>query len=132
LAVGSSAILVRPARPGFFQSVPRDLLDSASIDGAGFLQTFRLVIPLARPVIATVIIFQFMGTWNNFNAPLIFPLGRPELRNMAVGMYAFQGEHSFDWTGFAAGTVISFVPVLLVFVAFQNYFVRGLAGAVRE
>jgi raffinose/stachyose/melibiose transport system permease protein len=47
-------------------------------------------------------------------------------------MYAFQGEHSFDWTGFAAGSVISIIPVLLVFLAFQGYFVRGLAGAVKQ
>jgi raffinose/stachyose/melibiose transport system permease protein len=47
-------------------------------------------------------------------------------------MFAFQGENSFDWTGFAAGTVISFVPVLVVFLLFQGYFVRGLSGAVKE
>lgn len=117
---------------GFFSTIPEDLFDAARIDGANFLRTFLLVLPLTRPVIATVVIFQFMHTWNEFNIPLIFTLGRPELRNLAVGMYAFQGEYSFDWTGFAAGTVISVIPVLLVFLAFQGYFVRGLAGAVKE
>ncbi|RME71463.1 MAG: carbohydrate ABC transporter permease [Chloroflexi bacterium] len=116
---------------GFFASIPEDIFDSARIDGANFFQTFRLVLPLTRPVIATVIIFQFMHTWNEFNIPLIFTFSKPELRNLAVGMYAFQGEYSFDWTGFAAGTVISVIPVLLVFLAFQNYFVRGLSGAVK-
>jgi raffinose/stachyose/melibiose transport system permease protein len=117
---------------GFFRTIPEDIFDSAKIDGANFLQTFLLVLPLARPIIATVIIFQFMRTWNEFNIPLIYTLSKPELRNLAVGMYAFQGEHSFDWTGFAAGSVISTIPVLLVFLAFQGYFVRGLAGAVKQ
>lgn len=117
---------------GFFRSIPEDIFDSAKIDGAGFLQTFRLVLPLARPIIATVVIFQFTQTWNEFNIPLIFTLGKPELRSLAVGMYAFQGEFSFDWTGFAAGTVITIIPVVIVFLMFQSYFVHGLSGAVKE
>ena len=67
----------------------------------------------------------------NFNIPLVFTLGKPHLRNMAVGMYSFQGEFSFDWTGFAAGTAISVIPILIVFFVFQNYFVQGMAGAVK-
>ena len=90
------------------------------------------MLPLARPIIATVVIFQFMSTWNEFNIPLVFTLGRPELRNMAVGMYAFRGEYSVDWTGFAAGTTISIIPVLIVFFLFQGYFVHGLSGAVKQ
>ncbi len=117
---------------GFFQTLPDELFDSARIDGANFWQTFRLMLPLARPIIATVVIFQFMNTWNEFNIPLVFTLGRPELRNMAVGMYAFRGEFSVDWTGFAAGTTISIIPVLIVFFIFQGYFVNGLAGAVKQ
>ena len=116
---------------GFFETVPDDIFDSAKIDGANFIQRFLLVLPLAKPIIATVIIFQFMRTWNEFNIPLIFTLSKPELRNMAVGMYAFRGEFSIDWTGFAAGTVMSVIPVLIVFLIFQGYFVRGLAGAVK-
>lgn len=131
LTGGSGALYVLLFH-GFFATIPQELFDSARIDGANFFQTFRLMLPLARPIIATVIIFQFMRSWNEFNIPLIFTLSKPELRNLAVGMYAFQGEHSFDWTGFAAGTVISIIPVLLVFLAFQGYFVRGLAGAVKQ
>lgn len=116
----------------FFKAIPEELFDAAKVDGAGFVRLFRLVFPLARPVIATVVIFNFIATWNDFNIPLIYTLSAPDLRNLAVGMFAFQGENSFDWTGFAAGTVISFVPVLLVFLAFQGYFVRGLSGAVKE
>jgi ABC-type glycerol-3-phosphate transport system permease component len=116
----------------FFQGVPEELFDAAKVDGAGFVRLFRLVFPLARPVIAVVIIFNFIATWNDFNIPLIYTLSAPNLRNLAVGMFAFQGEYSFDWTGFAAGTVISFIPVLIVFLAFQGYFVRGISGALKE
>ncbi|MFP4322485.1 MAG: carbohydrate ABC transporter permease [Anaerolineales bacterium] len=130
LAGGGGALYVLLFK-GYFESIPEELFDSAKIDGAGFLQTFWLVVPLARPIIATVVIFQFLQTWNEFNIPLVFTLANPELRNLAVGMYAFQGEHTFDWPGFAAGTVISVVPVLLVFFIFQGYFVRGLQGAVK-
>ena len=116
----------------FFAAIPKEIFDAARVDGASFWQTFQLAWPLARPVTATVIIFHFLHTWNEFNIPLIFTFSKPELRNLAVGMFAFQGEYSFDWTGFAAGTVISIIPVLIVFLLFQNYFVRGLAGAVKE
>jgi ABC-type glycerol-3-phosphate transport system permease component len=116
---------------GFFSTVPSDLFDAAKLDGAGFLRTFRLVLPLAKPVIAVVVIFQFVSNWNEFNIPLVFTLGQPELQNLAVGMLSFKGENSFDWTGFAAGMTISFLPMLLVFLFFQSYFVRGLAGAIK-
>jgi ABC-type glycerol-3-phosphate transport system permease component len=116
---------------GFFASVPAELFDAAKVDGAGFLRTFRIVLPLARPVIAVVVIFQFITSWNEFNIPLVFTLGQPKLQNLAVGMLSFQGQYSTDWTGFAAAMTISFVPMLLVFLFFQGYFVRGLAGATK-
>lgn len=116
---------------GFFDTIPDELFDAAKIDGANFLQTFWLVAPLARPIIATVAIFSFMATWNNFQIPLVFTLSRPDLRTLAVGMFSFQGEYTFDWSGFAAATVISFIPILIVFLIFQGYFVRGLAGSIK-
>lgn len=115
----------------FFETVPQEVFDAATIDGANFPQKFKLILPMAKPIIGTVVIFQFMRSWNEFNIPLVFTLGKPNLRNMAVGMYSFQGEFSFDWTGFAAGTAISVIPILIVFFTFQNYFVRGMAGAVK-
>lgn len=116
---------------GFFSSVPSDLFDAAKIDGAGFLRTFWLILPLAKPVIAVVVIFQFVSNWNEFNIPLVFTLGQPELQNLAVGMLSFKGEHVVDWTGFAAAMTLSFAPMLIVFFMFQSYFVRGLAGATK-
>lgn len=115
----------------YFEGLPQELFDAATVDGAGFLQTFRLMLPLARPVIGALVIFQFIYSWNDFNIPLIFTLGQPDLQNLAVGMLNFQGTHSMDSTGFAAGMTISFLPVLLIFLIFQGYFVRGLEGAVK-
>jgi len=128
---GSAGALYVLMFTGFFSTVPSELFDAAKLDGAGFLRTFRLVLPLARPVIAVVVIFQFVSNWNEFNIPLVFTLGQPELQNLAVGMLSFRGEHSVDWSGFAAGMTISFAPMLIVFMLFQNYFVRGLAGATK-
>jgi len=117
---------------GFFSTIPPELFEAARMDGANFWQTFRMALPLARPIIGTVAIFQFLGSWNEFNIPLVFTLSRPELRTLAVGMFAFQGEYSFDWPGFAAGTLISILPVFVVFLIFQNQFVNGLQGAVKQ
>lgn len=113
--------------PQSFATIPRGIFNAARVDGANFWQSFQLAWPLARPITATVIIFHFLHTWNEFNIPLIFTFSKPELRNLTVGMFAFHGEDSFEWSGFAAGTVISIIPVLIVFLLSQNYFVRGLA-----
>jgi ABC-type glycerol-3-phosphate transport system permease component len=116
---------------GYFKNVPQDMYDAAIVDGANFVQQFLLVLPLAKPIIATTVIFTFMSTWNEFFIPLIFTLSTPKLRTLAVGLRAFQGQFSFDWSGFAAATVISILPIIVVFVIFQDYFVNGLSGAVK-
>jgi len=116
---------------GYFKNIPHDLYDAATVDGANFVQQFMLVLPLAKPIIATTVIFTFMSSWNEFFMPLIFTLSTPKLRTLAVGLRAFNGEFSFDWSGFAAATVISVLPIILVFILFQNYFVNGISGAVK-
>jgi raffinose/stachyose/melibiose transport system permease protein len=115
----------------FFETLPQDLFDAAQVDGANFFQMFWLMLPLARPLIAVVVIFQFLHSWNDFVIPLVFTLGQPDLQNLAVGMLHFHGAHPHNSPEFAAGMMISFVPVLIVFLLFQSYFVRGLAGAVK-
>ena len=116
---------------GYFRNIPHDMYDAAIVDGANFVQQFRLVLPLAKPIIATTVIFTFMGSWNEFFMPIIFTLSTPKLRTLAVGLRAFNGEFSFDWSGFAAATVISILPIILVFVLFQNYFVNGISGSIK-
>ncbi|WP_159888343.1 carbohydrate ABC transporter permease [Paenibacillus puerhi] len=116
----------------FYRGIPRELEEAAQIDGAGFLRTFfQVMLPLSKPTIATTGILQFMYTWNSFLIPLVFTLSKPELRTLGVGMYQFVGEHSVDWTGAAAAASISLVPIILIFVFFQRYFVEGIAGAVK-
>ncbi len=116
---------------GYFKNIPPDMYDAAIVDGANFPQQFWLVLPLARPIIGTAVIFTFMGAWNEFFMPLIFTLSKPNLRTLAVGLRAFEGQYSFDWSGFAAATVISILPIIVVFMLFQDNFVNGLSGSVK-
>jgi raffinose/stachyose/melibiose transport system permease protein len=116
----------------YFRGLPKELEEAGQIDGAGFLRTFfQVMLPLAKPTIATTGILQFMYTWNSFLIPLVFTLSKPELRTLGVGMFQFVGEHSVDWTGAAAAASISLIPIILIFVFFQRYFVEGIAGAVK-
>jgi multiple sugar transport system permease protein len=116
----------------FYRGVPKELEEAAQIDGAGFIRTFiQVMLPLSKPTIATTGILQFMYTWNSFLIPLVFTLSKPELRTLGVGMFQFVGEHSVDWTGAAAAASISLIPIILIFIFFQRYFVEGIAGAVK-
>jgi multiple sugar transport system permease protein len=115
-----------------FRGLPKELEEAAEIDGAGFFRIFfQVMLPLSKPIVATTGILQFMWTWNSFLIPLVFTLNKPELRTLGVGMYQFVGENSIDWTGAAAAASISLIPIIIVFVLFQRYFVDGIAGAVK-
>ena len=115
-----------------YSQIPIDLEHAAVIDGCGFVRTFFYVmLPVSLPIVATVIIFQFIQTWNAFLLPLIMTLGRPRLYTLAVGLLSFVGEYTIDWAGLAAGATISVVPIIMVFVFVQRYFITGLAGAIK-
>jgi ABC-type glycerol-3-phosphate transport system permease component len=117
---------------GYFSKVPKDLEESATIDGASFYTVFfQIMLPLATPVIATVCVMNFLYAWNAFFVPLVFTFGKPSLRTLAVGMMAFAGTHETDWTGMAAAATISLAPLIAFFFFVQRYFVEGLAGAVK-
>ncbi|MFI5695204.1 carbohydrate ABC transporter permease [Kribbella sp. NPDC051586] len=118
---------------GYFMAIDKELEDAAQVDGANFHQTFvRIMLPLSGPMLATVGLFTAITAWNSFFIPLVFTLGRPELRTLAIGMYAFIGENSTEWTLLCAGTVITLAPIILLFVLLQRFFVNGLAGAVKQ
>lgn len=118
---------------GYFHQLPKELEEAAIVDGAGFGRTFlRVMLPMAGPVTATVTLMTFMHTWNAFFLPLVFTFSRPDLRTLSVGMLAFVGENSTDWSGMAAAAVISLLPVVILFVVLQRYFVEGIAGAVKS
>ncbi|NGP45553.1 carbohydrate ABC transporter permease [Bacillaceae bacterium SIJ1] len=116
----------------YFMKMPKELEESATVDGCGFLRTFgSIMLPLAKPIIATAGIMQFIWTWNSFFVPLVFTINKPELRTLAVGMYSFVGENTTDWVGMAAGATISLIPVIIVFIAFQRFFIEGVTGSVK-
>lgn len=117
---------------GYFSRLPKELAEAAQIDGCGFFGVFRLVmLPLATPIVVTICIMQTIFAWNSFLIPLVFTLSAPDLRPLSVGMYAFQGEFSRDWTATAAGGVIGIVPILILFLLLQRYFIAGVAGAIK-
>ncbi len=130
---GGSHILFLMLFSSFYSGLPKEMEEAAIVDGCGFFQTYaRIMFPLAKPVIVTVVIMQFIWTWNSFLMPLVLTLSKPELRTLAVGLYALQGEHVVDWTGIAAGATIAVLPVIVIFIALQKYFVDGIAGAVKS
>lgn len=118
---------------GYFGQLPKELEEAAIVDGAGFARIFlQVMLPLAKPVVATTIILQFMHSWNAFLLPLVLTLSRPDLRTLSVGIYSFQGEYFTDWSGMAAAATISLLPIIIVFLFLQRYFVEGIAGAVKQ
>ena len=130
---GGSHILFLMLFSSFYTSIPNEMEEAAIVDGCGFLQTyFKIMFPLGKPVIVTVVIMQFIWTWNSFLLPLVLTLSKPELRTLAVGLYALKGEHVVDWTGIAAGASIAVIPVIILFICLQKYFVDGIAGAVKS
>ncbi|HTF12062.1 MAG TPA: carbohydrate ABC transporter permease [Asanoa sp.] len=117
---------------GYFQTIDSELEDAAKVDGASFHQTFwRIMLPLSGPMLATVGLFTAISAWNSYFIPLVFTLARPEQRTLSVGMYAFIGENSTQWTLLCAGSIITLVPIIALFVMLQRFFVNGLAGAIK-
>jgi multiple sugar transport system permease protein len=114
----------------YFLSIPHDLEEAARIDGAGFFTTFtRVMLPLATPALAAVTIIQFQGTWNSFFWPVIFL--REERITLPLALYLFreQGGFSTNWPPLMAVIVIATIPILVLYIFFQRYFVEGIAAS---
>jgi raffinose/stachyose/melibiose transport system permease protein len=117
---------------GYFITIARELDEAARVDGAGFNRIYWYVmLPLARPMIATLGLFAFIGSWNDFFTPLVFTLGQPQLRTLPVGLYAFVSQTSTNWTALCAGSIITLAPIVLVFVLAQRHVIDAVAGAVK-
>jgi len=116
----------------FFMSIPRDLEDAARIDGCGSLAIWwRIIIPLSKPAIVTLVIFTFMGSWRMFVWPLVI-VDNPKMMPLSVALKLFQDQYSVDMTLLMAAAVIALVPILIVYVSGQRYFTEGiLLGAVK-
>lgn len=120
---------------GFINSLPRALDESAEIDGCGFFRTFiYIILPMLKPIIATVGILAFQGSWNEYLMPTLFTLTRPEQRTLIVGVMALKssGEAASSWNLMLAGTTVALIPVLVAYAFGNKYFVKGIAdGAVK-
>jgi len=113
-------------------SIPDSLIEAARIDGASDFQIYRIIIlPLCMPILVTLAIFTFLGTWNDFLWPLIV-LTNDSMYTLPVALANLMGEHTRDPELMMAGSVITIIPVLLVFLALQKYYIRGIMmGSVK-
>ncbi len=116
-----------------FRALPRSVLDSAAVDGAGEWSTlWRILVPMARPAVLTLVLLSFMWTWNDFFLSLIF-LGDPDKQTATVALGAFQGRHVLQVNLMAAGSLIVSLPVVALYLFFQREFISGvISGAVKE
>lgn len=115
----------------YFLTIPRDLEEAARIDGAGFFTTFwRVMLPLATPALAAVLILQFQGTWNAFFWPVVF-LQDSSHWTLPLGLTFFRlsGGFGTNWPPLMATVVIATIPILVLYIFFQRYFVEGIAAS---
>lgn len=111
----------------FFLGIPRDLFEAARIDGAGLLRSYlQIALPLARPALITVGLFQFVASWNDFFGPLVY-LSDSRMYTLPVAIRFFQGLHTADFGPMMAMTSLTVLPVLILFLVAQRFFVQGIA-----
>lgn len=120
---------------GFVDSLPRELDEAAKIDGCSFIQIYRLVIlPLLKPVVATIALLSFRQGWNEYILPLVFTMTNDAMRPLTVGVNMLKnaGDGTAAWNIMFAGATIAIIPMLLVYCFFGRYFMSGMAsGAVK-
>ncbi|MCI8623023.1 MAG: carbohydrate ABC transporter permease [Provencibacterium sp.] len=111
----------------FFLGIPESLDESAVIDGCGYFRIYwQILLPLSKAALATQAVFCFMWQWNNLLWPLVMT-NTDEFRTLTVGLQLFKGQYSIAWNLLMAGSVISVIPILILYVFLQKYFVEGIA-----
>lgn len=129
---GHSIVIFTLLFAGYFTQMPKELEEASRMDGVGPVKTFFYVmLPLSKPIIVTVVVMQSLQAWNDFLLPLVITLANPSIRTLSVGIYSFKGENFVDWGGMTAASTIAIVPIILLFLFLQRYFIDGLAGAVK-
>ncbi|MGH2573611.1 MAG: carbohydrate ABC transporter permease [Actinomycetota bacterium] len=115
----------------YFLTIPRDLEEAAKLDGAGYFKTYwRVMLPLAGPALAAVAIIVFQGAWNEFFwAVIILGFGDPSLYTLPLGITQFVFQYQTLWPELMAASVIAILPIALLYVFFQRYFVAGIAAS---
>lgn len=116
---------------GFFRQIPYELNDAALIDGCStFALYWRVILPMSLPAIATLVIFDFLATWNEFLLVQLF-ITSDSMKTLPSGLLNYTTQFSTNYTLVNAGVLISIMPVLMVYLIFQRYFVSGLAGSIK-
>ena len=127
----TSIFLVR----GYMNTIPKELDEAAKIDGCTFFQSFYMILlPVLKPILATVALLSFRGGWNEYILPLVFTMTTPEQRPLTVGVNMLKnaGDGAAAWNIMFAGATIAIVPMLLIYICSSRYFIEGLtAGAVK-
>ena len=116
----------------YMVTLPNSMIEAARIDGAGEARLFaRIILPLSKPIVATITIFSFMWRWNDYLWPLIV-ITKNRMQTLQQALAGFVGQLQINWAALLAMTAISMLPVILVFLAFQKYFMTGIsAGSVK-
>jgi multiple sugar transport system permease protein len=110
----------------FFAAIPPEMEESAKIDGAGIMRTFlTIIIPNSKPVIATLTVLTLVKSWNSFLWPLIVTSSQNKYL-LSIGLANLEGQHTSDWAGIMAASIIALLPILLIFAVAQRYFVDSI------
>ena len=113
----------------FYEGIPTELCEAARIDGLSEYGIYaRIMLPLSLPAVSTLVIFTFVNTWNDFLGPLIY-LTKTELKTIQIGLRMFISQYSAEYGLIMAASVVALIPVLIVFLSLQKYFVQGVASA---
>ena len=117
----------------FYRTIPNELMEAARVDGAGHFYIWgRLMMPLVKPVLATLALISFKGAWSDFQGPLLY-LSDSAKYTLQLGLQVFKGQGFTEWNYLMAVSFLSMLPILLLFFCFQNYFIEGMnvGGAVK-
>ena len=119
----------------YIRTLSPEIDEAAKIDGCSFFSTFvHIIFPLLKPLIATIAILEFRHSWNDHMMPMVFTMSNPERMPLVVGVISLKssGEAASSWNLMLAGTAISMIPMILVYMIFNRYFIQGMtAGAVK-
>lgn len=133
-AAGSQATFIFLVR-GYMNTTPKELDEAAKIDGCGFFHIYwKIILPILKPVLSAVALLSFRGGWNEYIMPMIFTMSNPSLRPLTVGVVSLRnmGDRAAAWNIMFAGSVISIVPIIILYMFTSKYFMEGMTvGAVK-
>jgi len=116
---------------GFIKMIPRDLDEAAFIDGCGYVKyIFKFILPLLKPVVATIIIFKAISSWNDFLTPFIY--AGSKVRTLSTGLFFYMGQYGNKWNLLTSAVLIVALPMVILFIIAQKWIINGLiSGALK-